>query len=260
MIRRLVHGAAAIALASIASLSLASSTAHAEGETKLLDGNFSFRSLFGTVDVAAAQRGLQIYKEVCSNCHGLYEMSYRNLQGLGYSPDEVKAFAADVQVQDGPDDRGKMFKRPGRPSDPFVRPFANEVVARLSNNGALPPDLALIAKSRKGGVDYVYSLLQGYEEQPPADVTLADGMYYNKYYPGHQIAMPPPLSDGAVTFADGAPNTLKDEAYDIANFLEWAAEPEMTQRKELGVRVMIFLGILTGLLYLVKRRVWADIH
>lgn len=260
MIRRLVLGAAAIALCSIAAPSLLASSAQAEDEehTQLLDAGFSFRGAFGTIDKASAQRGLQIYKEVCSNCHGLYELSYRNIAELGYTDDQVKAFAAQYQVDDF-DDKGQPVKRPAKPSDRFVRPFPNEAAAREANNGAYPPDLALIAKSRKGGSDYVYSLLQGYGT-PPADMKMNEGMNYNKFFPGHQIAMPQPLTDGAVTFEDGTKNTLQQEAKDISTFLEWAAEPEADARKAMGWRVMLFLLPFTILLYAVKRKVWADLH
>jgi ubiquinol-cytochrome c reductase cytochrome c1 subunit len=232
----------------------------AEDEAALLDGHFTFRGPFGTLDKAAAQRGLQIYKEVCSTCHGLYELSYRDIKDLGYTDDEVKAFAAQSEVTDISDDTGKPIQRPARPYDRFVRPFANEIVARLANNGALPPDLALIEQAREGGADYVFSLMQGYVDPPPADVKLGENLYYNKYFKGHQIAMPPPLSDGAVTFADGAPNTLKDEAYDVATFLAWASEPHQEERKEIGWRVVIFLIVTTVVLYFVKRKIWADVH
>jgi ubiquinol-cytochrome c reductase cytochrome c1 subunit len=259
MIRRLVLGAAAIALGSIAAPSLFAPAAYAEEESPaLLDAGFSFRGAFGTIDKASAQRGLQIYKEVCSNCHGLYEQSYRNIGALGYNEDEVKSFAAQYQVPDF-DDKGQPVQRKALPSDRFIRPFPNEAAAREANNGALPPDLGLIAKSRKGGPDYVYSLLQGYGT-PPADLKMGDGMNYNKFFPGHQIAMPQPLTDGAVTFADGTPNTLQQEAKDISTFLELMAEPEADERKQMGWKVVLFLIPLTILLYAVKRRVWADLH
>ena len=259
MIRRLVLGAAAIALCSIAAPTLLSSSAQAESEApKLLDAGFTFRGAFGTIDKASAQRGLQIYKEVCSNCHGLYELSYRNIAELGYTEDQVKGFAAQYQVDDF-NDKGEPVKRPAKPSDRFIRPFPNEAAARDGNNGAYPPDLALIAKSRKGGPDYVYSLLQGYGTAP-ADLKLNDGMNYNKFFPGHQIGMPQPLTDGAVTYEDGTKNTLQQEAKDVATFLEWAAEPEADERKQLGWRVMLFLIPFAFLLYAVKRKVWADLH
>ena len=259
MIRRLVLGAAAIALCSIAAPTLLSSSAQAESETpKLLDAGFSFRGAFGTIDKASAQRGLQIYKEVCSNCHGLYEQSYRNIAELGYTDDQVKGFAAQYQVDDF-NDKGEPVKRPAKPSDRFIRPFPNEAAARDANNGAYPPDLGLIAKSRKGGPDYVYSLLQGYGT-PPASIKMNEGMNYNKFFPGYQIAMPQPLTDGAVTFEDGTKNTLQQEAKDVATFLEWAAEPEADERKQMGWRVMLFLIPLAFILYAVKRKVWSDLH
>ncbi|GGF08408.1 cytochrome c [Aliidongia dinghuensis] len=258
MIRRFLLGAA-IAVSALATQPL---VAHAQeaAEPELLKGDWSFSGIFGTIDKASAQRGLQIYKEVCSNCHGLYEMSYRNIAALGYSDDQVKAFAAQYQVNDTNDD-GAVIQRPAKPSDRFVRPFPNEKAARAANNGANPPDLALIVKSREGGVNYVYSILQGYK-QAPADVKLADGQYYNIYFTagGQKIGMPQPLTDGAVTFANGAPNDLKSEAHDVATFLAWAAEPEQDARKRLGVRVMLFLIVLTGALYYAKRKIWADLH
>jgi cytochrome c1 len=249
--------AAAVALATIAG-STPAQPARAE-EATLLNANFSFNGIFGTYDPAALQRGLQIYTEVCSNCHGLVQLSYRNLAALGYTPDQIKAYAAQKQVP-STDDAGQPIMVPAKPSDKFVGPFPNDKAARAANNGALPPNLALITKAREGGGNYVYSLMQGYKDPPPAGVTIANGMYYNEYFPGHQIAMPPPLTDAAVTYADGTPNNLRQEASDIATFLTWAAEPEMEQRKQLGVKVMLFLLVLTGLLYGVKRLVWADVH
>jgi ubiquinol-cytochrome c reductase cytochrome c1 subunit len=259
MIIRLVYGAAALAFGALVASPILVSAAQAEEEaTPLLDAGFTFRGPFGTIDKASAQRGLQIYKTICSNCHALTELSYRNIAALGYTEDEIKAFAAGFQVDDL-DDKGQPVKRKARPSDHFVPPFPNEAAARDANAGALPPDLALIAKSRKGGPDYVYSLLQGYEAAP-ADLKMGDGLNYNKFFPGHQIAMPQPIDDGDIKFADGTPNTLAQEAKDIATFLEWAAEPEADQRKRMGWWVMLFLVPMTVLLYAVKRRVWANLH
>jgi ubiquinol-cytochrome c reductase cytochrome c1 subunit len=262
---RLVLGAATLALGAIAGPMLLLPAANAQDEAggppppdKLLDAKFGFNGPFGRLDKAAAQRGLQIYKEVCSNCHGLYELSYRNIAALGYTEDQVKAFAAEYQVADF-NDKGEPVKRKALPSDRFVRPFANEAAAREAMNGAYPPDLALIAKSRKGGPDYVFSLMQGYADAP-ATMKMADGMNYNKFFGGRQIAMPQPLTDGAVTFADGSPNTLPEEAKDVATFLEWAAEPEADERKEIGIWAILFLIPLTGLLYVLKRSVWAHLH
>ena len=223
------------------------------------DHRFSFEGLFGTYDRASAQRGFQVYKEVCSACHGMKQLAYRNLRELGLSDAEVRAIAATVQVVDGPNDEGQMFERPARPSDRFRSPFPNEKAARAANNGAYPPDLSVITKARLGGADYIHALLTGYAD-PPAGVTLMDGMYSNRYFPGHQIAMAPPLNEGAVTFADGTEATVDQMAHDVATFLAWAAEPEMEERKRMGVRIIMFLTILGGLAYAVKRKVWADVH
>lgn len=221
--------------------------------------DWHFGGLFGTVDLAAAQRGFQVYKEVCSACHGVYHLSYRNLADIGFNEEEVKALAAQATVKDGPNDEGTMFDRPGRPSDKFARPFPNEKAARASNNGAYPPDLSLIIKARENGADYVHGLLTGYES-PPAGVKMGDGMNYNKYFPGHQIAMAPPLSDNQVTYSDGTPASVDQMAKDVVNFLSWAAEPEMEQRKRTGIKVILFLLIFTGILYAAKRKIWANLH
>jgi ubiquinol-cytochrome c reductase cytochrome c1 subunit len=221
--------------------------------------HWSFSGFFGTYDRAALQRGYQVYKEVCAACHSMRLLSYRNLSALGFSEDEVKAIAAGFEVTDGPNDQGEMFKRPGRPSDRFVSPFPNEEAARAANNGAYPPDLTLITKAREYGADYVHALLTGYAD-PPAGVALQPGMSYNKYFPGHQIAMAPPLAENAVSFADGTKATVPQMAHDVANFLTWAAEPEMEVRKRMGVKVVLFLIVLSGLLYAVKRKVWKGVH
>jgi ubiquinol-cytochrome c reductase cytochrome c1 subunit len=233
--------------------------ARAEDSIDLLKQSWSFDGLFGTFDRAAAQRGFQVYKEVCSTCHAVSLLAYRNLAALGFNEDEVKAIAADVKVQDGPNDQGEMFERPGRPSDFFVKPFANEKAARANNNGAYPPDLSLITKARKGGADYVYSILNGYGDPPPG-VTVADGMNYNKYFAGHQIAMPQPLQPNQLTFADGTAASLPQEAHDVVTFLSWAAEPELEARKRIGLETILFLIVFTGMLYAVKRKVWAAVH
>jgi ubiquinol-cytochrome c reductase cytochrome c1 subunit len=239
-----------------------------EGE-KLPEVDWSFYGPFGTYDRASLQRGYQIYKEVCSACHSMNLLSYRNLgggdghgpDGIGFSEAEVKAIAAEYKVTDGPNDQGEMFERAALPSDRFVKPFPNEQAARVANNGALPPDFSLIAKAREGGPTYIHALLMGYED-PPADVKLNDGMYYNKYFAAGQgqIAMPPPLSDNAVTFADGTKATLDQEAKDVATFLTWAAEPNLEHRHRTGVEVILYLLVLTAVLYGVKRQVWKKIH
>ncbi len=217
-----------------------------------------FDGAFGTVDRPAAQRGYQVYKEVCSSCHSLRLVSYRNLEHIGFAEEEVKSIAASVQVTDGPNDSGDMFQRPGRPSDKFVSPFANEKAARASNGGAFPPDLSLIVKARHDGANYIYSLLTGFEKAP-ADLKMATGMNYNPYFPGHQIAMPSPLTEGSVTYQDGTPATVDQMSKDVVTFLQWAAEPEMEHRKESGVKVFLYLSIFTILFYLAKKRLWKNV-
>ena len=223
------------------------------------DTRFSFDGIFGTFDRASAQRGLQVYKEVCSACHGMRLLSYRNLRELGLSEEQVAQIAAQFQVMDGPNDEGEMFERNARPSDRFRSPFPNQQAARAANNGAYPPDLSVIVKARPGGADYIYALLTGYED-PPADVTMMEGMNYNRYFPGHQIAMVAPLNPDQVEFADGTPATVEQMARDVTTFLAWAAEPELEQRRAMGFKVIIFLTILGGLAYAVKRKVWSDVH
>lgn len=219
---------------------------------------WSFDGITGTVDRQSAQRGFQVYKEVCASCHGLNRVAFRNLTALGFSEAEVKEIAAGSLVVDGPNDDGEMFERPGRPSDKFVPPFANEKAARASNNGAYPPDLSLIIKARGDGANYVYSLLTGYSDAP-AGVELGASMSYNPYFPGHQIAMASPLSADIVTYQDGTEASVDQMSKDVVNFLQWAAEPEMEQRKHMGIRVLLFLAVLTALFGIAKRRVWNDI-
>jgi ubiquinol-cytochrome c reductase cytochrome b/c1 subunit len=241
---------------------------------------WSFAGPFGKYDRGSLQRGLKIYKEVCSNCHGLSYIAFRNLAdpgGPGYSAAQAAAFASEYKIKDGPNDQGEMFERPGRPADYFPSPFPNEQAARVANGGGLPPDLSLIAKARsyergfpwfifdffsqfqEQGPNYIAAVLQGYQKTPPG-VTIPEGNYYNKYFPGHAIKMPQPLSDGQVTFDDGSPATLPQYAKDIATFLMWAAEPQMEARKRLGLQVFVILIIFTGLMYFTKKKVWADAH
>jgi ubiquinol-cytochrome c reductase cytochrome c1 subunit len=215
--------------------------------------------LFGTFDRAAAQRGFQVYREVCSACHGLTYVAFRNLTDLGFSTEQVEALAAEYTVTDGPNDEGDMFERPARPSDPIPPPYPNEQAARAANRGALPPELSLIPKTRAGGTDYVYSLMQGYEE-PPADAQVPEGLYYNAFFPGHRIAMPPPLGDGAVSYADGTEATVPQMAGDVATFLTWAGEPTLEERKQTGLKVTLFLIVFTGLTYATMRKVWSHLH
>jgi ubiquinol-cytochrome c reductase cytochrome c1 subunit len=232
--------------------------AMAQENTPPPEVKWSFNGPFGTFDRAAAQRGYQIYHEVCSNCHSLKEAYYRDLSGIGLSPAQIAATAASVNVPTIADD-GEPAERPALPADHFRSPFPNEKAARAANNGALPPDLSVIEKAREGGADYIHGILTGYGDAP-AGMTIGAGLYYNKYFPGHQIAMPQPLHDGQVTFADGAPNTIDAMAKDVATYLTYISEPEMEQRKRLGVKMVLFLAILSGLTYAVKRKVWADVE
>jgi ubiquinol-cytochrome c reductase cytochrome c1 subunit len=231
-----------------------------EGGTPLKTQAWPHQGAFGTYDRAALQRGFQVYKQVCSTCHGLKLLAYRDLTDLGFSEAEVKAIAADATVHDGPNDNGDMFDRPGRPSDFFVKPFPNDQAARAANRGALPPDLSLIIKARKGHEDYVYSILTGYDQTPPADEKIATGMNYNPYYPGHQIAMPKMLNDDSVTYADGTKATADQEARDVVQFLAWAAEPKLEVRNRMGFKVVLFLLVFAGVIYGVKRKIWSKLH
>lgn len=239
---------------------VSTSHAYAAGETIAPPKqHWSFNGLFGTYDKAQLQRGFQAYKQVCSACHAMKQLKYRNLAELGYSEAQVKSVAGEYSVQDGPNDEGEYFERPAIPADAFVSPFPNEQAARYANNGAYPVDMSLIAKARYSGSDYIYALLTGYKE-PPEGETLRSGQYWNKYYPGHKISMAPPLSDGIIAYADGSPETVSQYAKDISAFLTWAAEPELVTRKQMGIKVLIFLIIFAGIMYGVKKKIWADLH
>ena len=220
---------------------------------------WEFDGVFGSVDRASAQRGYQVYKEICSACHSLRRVAYRNLTEIGFSEDEVKQIASEFLVSDGPNDDGEMFDRSGLPSDKFVGPYANEQAARSSNGGALPPDLSLIIKARHDGANYVYSLLTGFVDAPD-NFPLASGKSYNPYFEGRQISMPAPITDDVqVDYRDGTYATKEQMVIDVTNFLQWAAEPEAEARKKMGVRTMIFLGILLIILIAAKRAVWKKV-
>jgi len=231
----------------------------AGGDVALTKRDWSFNGPFGTFDKAAMQRGFQVYREVCAGCHSLQYIAFRNFADLGYNEAEIKAIAAEYDVEDGPNDEGEMFTRPGIPADRMPSPYPNDNAARAGNGGALPPDLSLIAKARANGPDYLYSLLIGYKEAP-ASMNVPDGMYYNDAYPGNLIAMPQPLYGDDVTYADGADASIEGSAADLTQFLMWAAEPKMEARKRIGVAVVFFLSIFVVLSVMAKRRVWADIH
>lgn len=220
---------------------------------------WAFDGVFGKVDKPSAQRGFQVFKEVCAACHGLKRVAFRQLEGIGFSEAEIRSLAAGYTIKDGPNDMGEMFDRPGRPSDYFPSPYPNDKAAAAANGGAVPPDQSLLVKAREDGANYIYSLLTGYEEAPE-DVTLPVGAHYNPYMDGHIIKMAPPLKDDSVTYQDGTKATLDQEARDIVNFLQWAAEPEMEERKSMGIHVMLFLGAMTCFFYLVKKRIWSDLH
>ncbi|PZQ46057.1 MAG: cytochrome C [Micavibrio aeruginosavorus] len=221
--------------------------------------DWPFNGPLGTYDRASLQRGFQVYKQVCAACHSMKRVAYRNLSALGYTEDQIKAVAAEATIMDGPNDEGEMFERPGRPSDHFKSPFANDNAAKANNNGALPPDLSLIVKARTGGADYVYAILTGYDTPPPG-IELANGQHYNKYMAGNKIAMPAPLVEGAVAYEDNSPTTVNQYAHDVSQFLAWAAEPEMEERKQTGLKAIIFLVVFAGLMYAVKRKIWAKVH
>ncbi len=235
----------------------------AGGEAALKHVDWSFNGPFGTYDRNALRRGYKVYKEVCSTCHAMSMVHFRNLAEKGgpeFSPAEVKAIAAGYKVQDGPDSSGEMFERPGEGKDPFPSPYPNDEAAAASL-GAAPPDLSLIAKAREGGADYIYTLLNGYEEAP-ADVHVPAGGNYNPVFAVGNgiIAMPKPLNDGQVDYTDGTPNTAEQMSKDVAQFLMWAAEPKLEQRHRLGLQVVIYLIALAGILYFATRKVWADQH
>ena len=256
--RRVIERAALAAALGAAVLASPASAQEAHGPPAIPDTGFSFEGPFGTFDRASAQRGAQIYTQVCANCHSLRLLSYRHLSQIGLSEQQVQGIAGSVQVNAAPNDEGIVTQRPGRPSDRFKSPFANEAAARAANGGAYPPDLSVMVKAREGGADYIHALLIGYEDAPQG-VTVPQGMYYNKYYNGHMIAMPPPLQDGQQTFADGTQATVDSMSRDVSTFLAWASEPELEQRHAMGVRWVLFLSVLGGLVYAVKRRVWADL-
>ena len=237
-----------------------SNLAHSEeSKVELLKNNWSFDGIFGTFDRASLQRGYQVYQEVCAGCHSVQHLSYRNLSEKGgpeFLPEEAKAIAAQFEVTDGPNEDGEMFERPGRLSDKFVKPFPNVKAAAAANGGAYPPDMSVLAKARKGGADYIYSLLMGYEEAP-AGYELDDGVYYNKYMPGNKIKMAEPISDGIVEYMDGTETTKAQISKDVTAFLVWAADPHLEARHRMGFKVFFYLIILFTMVYLSKQKVWS---
>ena len=223
--------------------------------------DWSFKGITGKFDRSSLQRGYQVYNEVCASCHSMNLLSYRNLGEEGgpeFSVDQVKAIAANFEVTDGPDSEGEMFTRPGRPSDKFVSPYPNTQAAMAANGGAYPPDMSVLVKARKGGADYIYSVLMGYEETP-AGFELEEGVYYNKYMYGNKIKMAKPLAEGSVSYADGTEATESQMAMDVTTFLTWASEPHLEARHQTGFKVIMYLIILTILVYFSMRRLWSRI-
>ncbi len=247
--------------AALAGLMFAAAAVPALAATEAMEPpeqHWSFEGIFGRFDKAAAQRGLQVYTEVCAACHSLKYVHYRDLRALGYNEEQVAAYAAQFEVEDGPDGNGEMYTRPAEGRDPFVSPYPNDKAAAAAN-GVAPPDLSLMYKARENGANYMYGLLVGYVDAPE-EVEMTPGTYYNLYFPGHAIAMPQTLFDGGVEYEHGPEATKEQLAHDVVTFLAWAAEPKLEHRKATGVAAILFLLVLTGLLYATKRKVWADAH
>ena len=235
---------------------------HSAEKIEYLKTDWSFKGLFGKFDRASLQRGFQVYTEVCASCHSMKYVSYRNLAEKGgpeFTEAQAKAIAASFEVTDGPNADGEMFTRPGKLSDKFVMPYENVKAAQAANGGAYPPDMSVLVKARGGGVDYIYSLLQGYED-PPAEVTLDDGVYYNKYMYGNKIKMSNQLSDGLVEYSDGTLSTVEQMSKDVTTFLMWTAEPHLETRHQMGFKAIIYLIILTVLVYYSMKRIWSRIE
>ena len=264
----------------VLAMMIAGTARGAEVAGKVTEQKWTFGGIFGYYDRGQLQRGFQIVKENCASCHSLEYVAFRNLGEPGgpeFSPEEVKALAAEVSIIDGPDEAGDMFERPGLPSDLMPPPFANDNAARSANGGAMPPDLSVVTKSRtykrgfpnwlfdlftgyqEQGADYLYALLVGYEEEVPDGMELLDGLSYNTVFPGHQIAMPAPLFEDGVEYNDGTEASVDQMARDVSAFLMWAAEPHLEARKRMGFQVIIFLIIFASLLYATKRKIWSRV-
>ena len=233
-----------------------------EETNKLLSNDWSFKGFTGKFDRASLQRGYQVYTEVCASCHSMKLLSYRNLAEEGgpeFSEDQVKAIASNFEVTDGPNNDGEMFTRPAKLSDKFVKPYQNIEEAKASNGGAYPPDMSVLVKARSGGANYIYSVLLGYDD-PPSDITIDDGVYYNTYMTGNKIMMPNPLFEGLVEYNDGTKATEEQMAKDVATFLAWAAEPHLEERHKIGFKAIIYLIILSILAYFSMKRLWSRIE
>ena len=235
--------------------------AYSAEKVDLMTTDWTFKGLFGKFDRASLQRGYQVYTEVCAACHSMKYLSYRNLMEEGgpeFSEAQAKAIAAQFEITDGPNSEGEMFQRPAKLSDKFVMPYPNAKAAQAANGGAYPPDMSVLAKARKGGVDYLYSLLLGYED-PPIGVSLDEGVHYNKFMYGNKIKMPKPLEDDLIEYSDGTPATEEQMAKDVVTFLMWSAEPHLEARHKMGFKAIIYLTILTLLVYLSMRKIWSRV-
>ena len=236
-------------------------SANSAEKVDLMTTDWTFKGLFGKFDRASLQRGYQVYTEVCAACHSMKYLSYRNLMEEGgpeFSEAQAKAIAAQFEITDGPNSEGEMFQRPAKLSDKFVVPYPNAKAAQAANGGAYPPDMSVLAKARKGGVDYLYSLLLGYED-PPIGVSLDEGVHYNKFMYGNKIKMPKPLEDDLIEYSDGTPATEEQMAKDVVTFLMWSAEPHLEARHKMGFKAIIYLTILTLLVYLSMRKIWSRV-
>jgi len=243
-------------------LSIGSYQVNAAEKTDLLKIDWSFKGLFGKFDRGSLQRGYQVYSEVCAGCHSMKYLSYRNLSEKGgpeFSVEQVKAIASSFEVTDGPNEDGDMFVRPAKLSDKFVMPYENEKAAQAANGGAYPPDMSVLAKARSGGADYLYSVLLGYEA-PPSGTTLDEGVYYNKYMYGNNIIMAKPLDDGLVEYSDGTTASEEQMAKDVVTFLMWAAEPHLESRHKMGFKAIVYLIILTILVYFSMKKIWSRVE
>ena len=237
--------------------------AHSAGDSiKLLNPNWSFKGYFGKFDRASLQRGYQVYTEVCAACHSIKYLNYRNLAEPGgpeFSEEQAKIIASQFEIEDGPNSEGDMFTRPARLSDNFVSPYPNKEAATVANGGAYPPDMSVLVKARKGGADYIYSLLLGYDD-PPVSVNLDDGVYYNTYMSGNKIKMANPLSENIIQYSDGTPATQEQMAKDVVTFLAWAAEPHLEARHKMGFKAILYLIIITTLVYFSMKKIWSRVE
>ena len=225
---------------------LSSQNAFTEEKKKLLNPGWSFKGYFGKFDRASLQRGYQVYTEVCAACHSMKYLNYRNLAESGgpeFTVAQAKIIASQFEVEDGPNSDGDMFTRPARLSDKFVSPYPNDEAAKAANGGAYPPDMSVLVKARKGGANYIYSLLLGYEDPPPS-VSLDDGVYYNVYMSGNKIKMANPLSENIVEYIDGTASTEEQMAKDVVTFLAWAAEPHLEARHKMGFKAILYLSLI----------------